>query len=293
MKYKPLFEVSLDHPYYENRRCPDVSVVASAETEALLRRHRAVWKARPNGAVVAVPVDSLGAPSVPFPADASLTFELHVVSADFHLITDTADILAIDAPVYTNPETETPLAVQVLNLVDRGTAERFDTRVLARIEITHLSTLTPSVSPTRFDIALTARSARWAYYVVTDVPAGTSTGVVRIVDTDPAPSGGALVFGEARDLVGVPDANDPVAAVLAARFPGKRRIRFVSDLPITRSERSRKYLELRVDDQAVAESLPNPSIAAYTKIDMEEPAPTDAWYGVIEYNVPTGVMGAV
>jgi hypothetical protein len=298
MKYKPLFEVSIVHPYYEDERCPDIRVVASAESEALLRRHHAVLKDRSDGALVVVAVKDDGAPFRPFPAGASLTFDLRVVHADFHLMTDTAAIKAMAGPVYTNAAGQSPLASGALSLVDRGAnaAERRDRSVLARLEIAGLSGFMPSMPPASFRVAFDARKARWVYYVVTDVPAETTTGALRIVDADPAPSGGALVFGElnARDLVATPDANDPVARALAARFPGKRRIRFVSDAPVAASARGRKYIEFRTNGISVEETLPNPSIAAYTRVEVGEPAaPVDAWYGVIEVMTQGAMLPAL
>jgi len=246
MKYEPLFEISIVHPYYEDGRCPDIRVVASAESDALLRQHRAIVKGRPQGVLVVVPVNDEGTLHLPFPDGAAVSFDVRVTGEDFHLVTDRTAMPPM------------------------------------KVDIAGLSALAPSASPASYAVTFTARPARWVYYVVTDVPKGTGTGDLTIVDMGASP----LVFGDAnkRDLVAAPDESDPVARRLAALYPDKRRLRFVSDAAVPAREASRKYVELRVDGSMVREHLPNPSIRAFSRIGVGDPAAAmDVVYTVIEH----------
>ena len=57
MKYMPLFDISIAHPYYDDARCPDVRVVVGEKSEALVRQHRLVQKSRSDGILVLAPVN--------------------------------------------------------------------------------------------------------------------------------------------------------------------------------------------------------------------------------------------
>jgi hypothetical protein len=255
MKYLPLFEISVGHSFYEDGHCPDVRVVANAATAVLLGKHRAVVKDRPSGAVVLVPVDDEGLPVIAFPAGASATFEIRVDGDEFHWVTDRTGMPAM------------------------------------HIDVPGLSTLVPALTPAAYPVTFTAKSARWVYYVVTDVAIGAGTGVVTIADTGASP----VLFGTTniRDLAALPDNSDPVAKRLAARYPSKRLLRFVSDAAITMSEQARKYLELRVDGSTVQEFLPNPSLDVVGRINVGSPAAAaDTVYSVIEHFAQNTAMPA-
>lgn len=147
MKYVPLFEVSVHHNYYEKGCCPDIRIMASAGSEALLHRHRAIVKQQERGVVVIVPVHDNGRPCIPFPAEASASFQLRIEGEEFHLVTDRA--------------TMPPLTVDIANL----------------------STLVPSMTPSSYTVEFHAKSVRWVYYVVTN----SNSGEVSIVDLHSSP----------------------------------------------------------------------------------------------------------
>lgn len=282
MRYRPLFEISITHGYYTDPRCPDVRVVPGVGCAALLSRHRLVLKPGKDGIVVLTPVDAAGRPLVPLAPAAALTFDLRVENDDFPLFTELTAITTKRTPVYTNAGMPAPGGE--LSLVDRD-AGRLPRSTLAMVEITGADSLLPAMTPANFKVRFTPKSGRWLYYVVSDAPAG-SAGAFRISDGDPAPPGPSVVFnaGDARDLVASPDASDPVAAALAARYPTMRRLRFVSGAAVTSSERARRYLELHLDGVRALESLPNPSLRSFARVGLgAPPVMADAWYCVIEH----------
>lgn len=297
MRYKPLLEISIVHPYYEDGRCPDLRVGPGALGEAILRRYRLALKRRAGGVLVIAPVDEAGAPFVPFAEDAALSLEVRAEGDDFHLITDSAALLSMDAPVYTNAAGQAPLPSGALALVDRGAGApgaggRPRRGALAGVEIAGLRALAPSDAPAAFSISFAPRSARWIYYVVTDVPA--ASGAIEIVDAAPAPAD-PVVFGPAgaRDLVAAPDAGDAVAAALAARYPGLRRLRFASDAPVVSGARGRKHIELRVNGDRALEALPNPSIRWIARIAAAAAAPPEEARVCVVEHVTRGALASV
>jgi hypothetical protein len=296
MNYKPLFKIAIKHPYYDDARCPDARIELHKESEALFRLHRLVQKDLADGIVVLMPVNGDGAPLIPFEQGDRLIFGMSFQGDDFPLFTDTTPGLT----TYTNKTPEGALsssgALSPMSILGSGfftgkQQREMNVGMFSSIMVTNLSELAPSAA---FSLTLPGRSALWVYYVVTDVPAGESTGVLRIVDKDSTPSAVPVVFGaeRTRDLVASPDAGDPVAASLAAQYPGLRRFRFVSDALVASSARGRKHLELQVDGVAAQEVLPNPSIRSFSRIAMGD-AHADAWYCVIEHVKGSGAVPAV
>lgn len=284
MKYRPLLALAITHGYHAGARCPDLRVVPSAESEALLRRHRLVLKAEEDGTVLLAPVDGAGQPLLPFAAGTTLNFDLRVENDDFPLFTDTSSITAKQTPVYTNAAGQTPLLGGALVLVDRQ-AGKPPRGSLAQAEIAGVESLVPSMTPAAFQVELAPRSVRWVYYVVSDLPAEPAA-VFAILDQETSPAPPPVVFSAAgsRDLVASPDPADPIAVALSARYPSMRRMRFVSDAAVACSERARRYLELHVDGNKVMEALPNPSVRALSRIDIgSPPAPVDGLHFVIEH----------
>lgn len=135
--------------------------------------------------------------------------------------------------------------------------------IFAEVEI-HSSDSWPEilVGPARFEIAFTAKRARWSYYVVTD----RGDAQFQIQDREEPP----LVFSSQnrRDLSQEPDLADDVAKSLAEQYPDLRRIRFVSDESVPCSDRSRKSIQLRMDGDLVGGILPNPSPRNYSMVDV-------------------------
>ena len=292
MKYKPLFKIAIRHPYFDDARCPGIRVVVTELCKPRFHLYQLMQKDRTDEIVVLAPVDDAEAPLVPFPANESLVFDLVVERDDFQLFTSMEDFTSRSWPEYHNTST-TSGDLSLASSTKGGpiTDEQRSAGVLARIRIGNVAEISPFAV---FTLTLPVKSASWAYYVVTDVPAGATTGVIQIVDKDTTPSAVPLVFGpgQKRDLVASPDLDDPVAASLAARYPGLRRFRFVSDALVASSARGRKYLELQVDGVAAQEVLPNPSIRSFSRIAMGD-AHADAWYCVIEHVKGSGAVPAV
>ncbi len=102
MKYLPFFEIQLMHTYYTDQRCLDFSIEPKKATEDLLKNHRCISRALPNGIMILMPVENSGTPFLPFPETAVFAFNLRLQNLDFPLFTDLSGLSGLNAPLYTN-----------------------------------------------------------------------------------------------------------------------------------------------------------------------------------------------
>ncbi len=113
-----------------------------------------------------------------------------------------------------------------------------------------------------FQISFDPKAALWKYYIVAD----SAKTEFQINDQ----SADALVFSEANrtDLNQNPDTSDGLATSLAQKYPTKQRLRFVSDNAVPCQQQPRKGLQLRLADNLVIETLPNPALRNYDFVEV-------------------------
>jgi hypothetical protein len=262
VRFFPVFSLQLVHPYYRDQRCPDFAIAPTPETQRLLRNHRCVLKAAPNGLRVLIGGDAPHVPLIPLQKGRVFSFRLHLQNPDFALFTDLSEIASTPAPVYTNTEADaaggSPLAL-------RSRPPQPGAGAFAGIDIAVTDSLLDlAAGPDDFSIVFTAKQVRWAYYCITDVSAADAQ--LRIVDGDASP----LVFSDANrtHLNQHPDPGDAIAFALDARYPEKQRFRFVSDAVVPCRQTARKRLQLQLGANRLAEPLPNPSLHDYSMITV-------------------------
>jgi hypothetical protein len=262
VKFVPVFSLQLLHPYYRDQRCPDFTIAPTPETERLLRNHRCVLKATPNGLRVLIGGDAPHVPLIPLRKGLVFAFRLHLENPDFALFTDLSEVTNTPAPVYTNTEAGAA-GGSTLSLVSRP--PRVEGGAFAEVDIGVTDSLLDlAAGPEELSIRFTAKQVRWAYYCVTDV--GDATAPLRIVDGDASP----VVFSETNrtHLNRHPDPGDAIAFALGARYPEKQRFRFLSDHAVPCQQAARKRLQLQLGDSRLAEALPNPSLRDYSMITV-------------------------
>ncbi len=119
MKYLPLLELHLLHPYYADQRCLDFAIEPTPATQQLINNQRCVLKLVPDGLRLLLLVDDQNAPFIPLPADLVLTFQLKLQNPDFALFTDLTTYHQVADPVYSSATmTASPIT---LTLSDRRT----------------------------------------------------------------------------------------------------------------------------------------------------------------------------
>jgi hypothetical protein len=111
-------------------------------------------------------------------------------------------------------------------------------------------------------IPFAARAVRWCFHVVVQNPV--SADEVRLTVTAPPAEARGLAFGDAgrRDLTSAPDPGDPLGQALAARMPGRRLLRFLSDAPVPMRARPIRGIELSIGSTRLFGNLPNPQPTA-------------------------------
>jgi hypothetical protein len=259
MKFLPLFSVHLRHPYYADGRCTDFDIEPTWPTQRLLTNTRCVLKAMPDGLCVLMAVTDQGEPFIPLPQDATWAFHLRLQQPDFVLCTDLT-ARPSTALLYTNAGLSAGDDLQ-LPLVHRGEGVSAP-GVFAEVVLYQNDTipLPGARKPGAFFITFIAREARWAYYLVSDLPR--KNGQWQIVDTDQR-----LTFS-AVDLTQSPAPSDAMTTQLAARYPTLQRWRFVSDTQIPCRQASSIRLQLIYDGQRVWEVLPHPTVQHYATVEV-------------------------
>ncbi|PTL78089.1 hypothetical protein [Vitiosangium sp. GDMCC 1.1324] len=276
MKHGVLLELFLRHSFYSDARCSDFTLEPSVETARILRNHRCLVRPSPDGVRVLTAVDeSTGLPFLPLPSNTALGFHLVLRNDDFPFFSDLTGINAHCSPLFTNAGLGA--GASELQLVSGGTA--LEPGVFANVEL-QLEGAGSGVAS--FHISFQAKQLRWAYYCITDLaPNGDDIGII-----DAAPSGASdvVLFSDANrtHLDTNPDPSDPIAVQLAARYPGMRRIRMLSDQPVTCREAPRKNLELRRGDESLASSLPNPSVRCISRMTAPQ---QDVLFYIVKYRL--------
>jgi hypothetical protein len=138
--------------------------------------------------------------------------------------------------------------------------------MLAEIEIeidqAEIDTRGTASRPIAFAVPFAARTARWCYYLVTQLT--DSVGAFRIAVTGPPAETPGLAFGDAgrRDLTAQPDPGDPIGQGLVRRLPTRRVLRFLADTALPCRRRPVRGIELHADAARLFAALPNPSPAS-------------------------------
>lgn len=279
MKYAALLHVELFHSFYSDALCPDLVVAPSPETARLLRSHRCLWSAVPSGLrVMTAQASGSDQPLVSIAPGTVLRFHLELQNSDFALITDLAAVSALAVPLFSNASLPAGQGGELV--LSRGAGAPLPRAVLAAVE---LRLAGHGIGPTapQFRLAFQAKTARWAYYCITDLP--TSGDELTIADAQP---GGppALLFsdGNRTKLDGLADPVDPVAVQFVGRYPGMRCVRIVSDAAVACRQEPRKYLELRRGSERLLGPLPNPSVRNVVRMGSPHP-PEDFLFQIVKY----------
>ena len=263
MRFVPFLDLSIDHSYYLDGRCRSLAVEPTDEARLLARNHHCELRSHIGGLQALVRVDSDGKPFLPWPDMTRWRFRLTVEDPAFHWMTDLSELETHDAPRYVLPDPPSSDGSLVLTSNPGGS---LPIGTLADVEL--LLPLAPEspVTLNRFKIQLSAQEARWAYYCVTNSRAQTAEdGEILdlfLANTD-SNGGGEILFGEPQELSesgGSDGIVDPVADELAGRFPGMRRLLFLSEEKIPCRRRPKTHLELRKGSDRLVGPLPAPSI---------------------------------
>lgn len=262
MRFVPLASLGVRHNYYPDGRCPDFDLRPTPAMGRLLRNHRMVMRRFADRVEIGIGVDDEAQVLIPPRPDTGLDFQLELRNHRLPLFTSatpvhTVRIVARRSP---DPEVELPIAAG-----EPAPPDEASTAVFASVVIPFDTSATSNGSMYRsYRVTLDPSEVHWAYYCVTDLPPANGTlAVVDAATTDPigfGPDGG-------RDLVAVPDPGDPVAGELARRFPDSRRLRFLSDQPVTHRADPARDLQLRLDGQRLVGPVPHPMPALTARLD--------------------------
>ncbi|MCP4993480.1 MAG: hypothetical protein GY934_06805 [Gammaproteobacteria bacterium] len=106
MRFLPVFDIRIHHPYYRDKRCPDFSIEPSAHTAASLKNHRSQLLPKADGIQLVTTVDDGdgGVPIIKYADGDRFEFRMRLLNTEFPLFTNLSeidDLDAPDAPLYT------------------------------------------------------------------------------------------------------------------------------------------------------------------------------------------------
>ncbi len=265
MRYRALCRVALAHDFYASGLCGALSLEPTPEGARLLRNQRLRLTARPGVVTILAQQDAQGsAPMIPLDPSLVLPFRLRVDDRGFTRFTDLTAVRALaGAPRYSNVGLAADARALELSVApprSRALAER-GADTFAEVELTGF-TAAWQAEPPEFTIRFSALQTRWVYYLVTDIDP--SRGALALVDVDKGQGVTPLVFSEA----GPADPRDELAAELAARYPGARTVRFVSDALVPSRALPRRCLEIHLDGAPLMRALPNPSLGNDSTVEV-------------------------
>jgi hypothetical protein len=266
MTYAPILEISIVHAYYEDGRCPSLTLVATPETEAKLRKHRCQIRVGLGSVIISAALGTDGAPLLPLSTGTDLRFTIEPTTNEHVFVTDDSITMTMTAPLFTNAALAQG-ATGNLELVSGATTTPKKIGVVADVEIIFPgNAVGQAPALLTFTVPLEARRAYWAFYCLTDLAnADTELHIV-----DEAPDGSVLLFRDEdrRLLNDAPDSSDPVGALLVQQSGTLSCVRFISSEPVACLEVPRRYLTLRLGTEKLSSPLPNPSLRRPSRIDL-------------------------
>jgi hypothetical protein len=278
-RFRLLAQVSLRHDYYAEGVCADFSVRPSRSTAGALEASGLMWKARPDGFLLAVRVDETGHPAVPLPSDARWVFHLTLDDPAFMVTTNLdEESLRSRRFHFTNLAANVvgPAAARVLNLTRplglHDMARTYLPGELARVGVNVHECLTKALgqSPTASNTTFWVNRGEIHYASRSDlVPFRAQRSMFTV--TTPAVAFRVRVFGRdnqlLRDGVITPSATEPgreVPVDLTAMPAG----RYLLDI-------NGEVFEAWFDDEALARS-------AFGVIELHNHLPTSDAYSLLD-----------
>ncbi|MDV3455394.1 hypothetical protein RZN05_00240 [Sphingomonas sp. HF-S4] len=262
MPYRPLLELAATHAYLGEGSLPGSALVPDAATAARLRGLRLIAKPSGSSFTIFGEFDAKNALRVPLTAPVTLRFAIERPAAELLYATDLAALGT--ASLYTDKGAPAGTPQQLRR---QPREEQDDPRpfALVSVQLTPANVKTAITGgPRRCVAALPVATARWCYYLVTDLP--NPVAQWRIARGDGA-SGPAPAFRDAgRAELTAPAADDATGTELRRRNPGLRVLRFLSDAPFAASRSAVRGLELHVGTTRLFGALPNPSPGATIRI---------------------------
>lgn len=252
MKYKELFRIVIEHPYFQPGEPVELAIVPSKSTLRFLTGQRFIIKDMVNGIKVLVPVNEAGSVLPALQPDDLFTFKVFPTSNIFHLITDVPDLEEGEILRFSNAglsENDTQLASSVAEAERNGVYNGFPVVADAAIQVSDLLLDNDNVPKTpQYRVVFNPRSEKWKYYFVSDP----ETTDLSIQDLN-----GQLTFNR---VDAETEASDKIASSLRSNFPNAGLFLFESDAPIASRSQGIKKLQLLRNLDVIINHLPNPDV---------------------------------
>lgn len=254
--YKPLFQISLLHDYYEGSSCPDLSIRPTPACEKLLKGHRMPAKASMAGIQVKTAVDARQRPFLPLSEGTKLSFFLDLQNPCFKNFTALDEPSAGNMHLFSNTiskessnttdKDEETLSHDEISRAQAGA----DHTPFALVEI-QVTKDTP-IQGKKFVVHFNALEFSWQYYLI----APNSDNNYTIDDT--ATNGTEEIEFIKEGIDSALADTDKVASALLDKFPKQKMLRFTSTNKVAAHAIGRKNIQLKRGNNTLIQHLPNP-----------------------------------
>ena len=292
MKYLPLFNLQLIHPYYADGRCTDFEIRPTLDTQQGLKNYRCVLRPTPNGMQVFMAVTDKGWPFIAVNQRLTFKFQLYLQNPNFPLFTNINTYETLQTPLYTtnSPKGRTRKQLRLISQQTQNEGQSItseavyprppiDGNFFADLEIqTAQIRVNRSIKPQDFQINFKTKQVRWIYYLVTERNGNNGSAKFEVHGSEIETVFNSEVLPD--------ETSDIIAQGLANRFPDTQRIRFISDALIPCQQQARKAIQLTLNGDPVLNNLSNPSLRNHTNlvVNQNSPSQTDlALYHIINY----------
>ncbi len=258
MYYQRLFALDIEHEYYQNKFCPDLTIEPTIECQKILNGHRLILKNKSSGIEVIAAVDSRQNLLIELADNLKFTFILRV--NDLRLIDFTAanfapkgnTVLLFSNQNQIEQEENTYLLESSNIELSVNYGDRSE-KIFGLVEINNNSSL--AGAKTKYKISLKSKKQKWHYYLITNLK--TREDEFAIVDKDNAREP-RIEFVKTEI-----DPQNLISSRINQQFSNTKQYQFSSDREIACQEAGIKNIQLlkkRANGTPLVwiEHLPNP-----------------------------------
>ena len=247
--YSEFFSITLEHGYYDDLSCSELSVSPSQATQVFLNSRGLIVKNCSNGLQVIAPFNKDGRPDVDPQEAFVLAFTVRLEHSDFTLFTDLDSIG--DGTPYRIVNVPTHNRLQPA----KGFSKFVEANAFATIEIDSQHLLSEAHwKPLHYRYRFNAIKLLWCYYLVTNDQGNTFS-----IEHD-LEDGGATIQFTKKQLDPIANREDAVLQSLVKQYPGtdNRYYCFTSKEPVAYHREGIGGIHLKKEGTVVRPDLPNP-----------------------------------
>ena len=253
MYYQRLFALDIEHEYYQNKLCPDLTVEPTIECRKILNGYRLILKNKSSGIEVIAAIDSSKNLFIELADDLKFTFKIKVNDWRFIDFT-TANFSPKDKTVllFSNrnqiEQEENSYLLESSNIELSANYTDRRQKIFGLVEINNNSSWARAT--TTYKISLKSKKQKWHYYLITSLKTGDDDFAIVDKDNTREPK---IEFVKTKI-----DPQNLISSRINQQFPNTKQYQFSSKREIACQEAGIKNIQLLKTAANWSEHLPNP-----------------------------------